>query len=179
MRLFIAVNFSDDIKSSIIKIQNIIKAKSLKGSFSRPENLHLTMAFLGETSSKQVPLVCSVMEKASAQCGPFSLDFTRTGFFKHGNKELWWIGADLGGSENVFRLRRLLEEGLYEAGIYFDERPFNAHITLGREIKHSSPIEIPEIKISVPVDRICLMKSEHINGSLLYTEIAHSVLTKY
>jgi 2'-5' RNA ligase len=178
MRLFIAVNFSDDIKNHILSIQNMIKEKSLKGNFSRPENLHLTMAFLGETPSKQVPLVCSVMEKASAQCGPFSLDFVRMGFFKHSNKELWWIGADHDGSENVFKLRRLLEEGLHEAGVNFDERPFNAHITLGREIKHSLPIETPEVNISVPVDRISLMKSEHINGSLLYTEIAHSVLTQ-
>jgi 2'-5' RNA ligase len=178
MRLFIAVNFSDDVKSRIVTIQNMIKEKSLKGNFSRLENLHLTMAFLGETPSKQVPLICSVMEKASAQCGPFSLDFTSTGFFRHSNKELWWIGADTDGSENVFKLRRLLEDGLREAGINFDERPFNAHITLGREIKHSSPIETPKVNISVPVDRICLMKSEHINGSLLYTEIAHSVLTK-
>jgi 2'-5' RNA ligase len=175
MRLFISVNFSDDVKSHILSIQNMIKEKSLKGNFSRPENLHLTMAFLGETPSKQVPLICSVMEKASAQCSPFSLYFTRTGFFKHSNKELWWIGSDLKGSENVFRLRQFLEEGLREAGLYFDERPFNAHITLGREIKHSLPIETPEVKISVPVDRICLMKSENINGSLLYTEIAHSV----
>jgi 2'-5' RNA ligase len=178
MRLFIAVNFCDDVKNHILSIQNMIKEKSLKGNFSRLENLHLTMAFLGETPSKQVPLICSVMEKASAQCGPFSLDFVRTGFFRHSNKELWWIGVDLDGSENVFKLRRLLEEGLREAGLYFDERPFNAHITLGREIKHSLPIEMPEVKISVPVDRICLMKSEHIIGSLLYTEIAHSVLTQ-
>jgi 2'-5' RNA ligase len=69
-------------------------------------------------------------------------------------------------------LQQRLAAELSASGIVFDKRPFNAHITLGREIKLSSPIELPAEKLIVPVKRVSLMKSEHINGQLVYTEIS-------
>ena len=52
-----------------------------------------------------------------------------------------------------------------------DKKPFNAHITLGREIRHSKPIVLDGHEIKIIVDRISLMKSERIGGVLRYTEI--------
>jgi len=165
-----------------LRIQSRIREQSLKGNFTRPENLHLTLAFLGETPPQQVPLIRSAMDKASAacqvceayqDCRPFSLDFSSTGFFKHSNKELWWIGSDKADAnlQALEKIRRGLAEGLSSAGVKFDERPFNPHITLGREIRRSGPIELPKEKISVPINRLSLMKSEHSGGRLVYTEI--------
>ena len=171
MRLFIAVNCDDQIKSRLLAIRDRIKAQSQRGNFSRPENLHLTLAFLGETPGDQIPGICAVMTKAGLP--PFTVQFSHTGCFKHSGKELWWIGADKGdpGLSALLELRRRLTAGLEASGIVFDGRPFNAHITLGREIKHSAPVTLPNETIVLPVNRISLMQSEHIKGVLTYTEV--------
>ena len=174
LRLFISVNCDDKTKSDFLAVQDIIRALSTKGSFSRPENLHLTLSFIGETPPEQVPAICSVIKEALlSPLAPFFLTFSKAGCFRHSNKELWWIGADradpfLGILKN---LRQRITGGLSAKGISFDSRPFTPHITLGREIKHETPIIIPEQKIIFPVNRISLMKSERISGVLIYTEI--------
>jgi 2'-5' RNA ligase len=171
MRLFIAVNFDDGVKSRVLFVQDRIREQASKGNFSRPENLHLTLAFIGETPEARVPAICSVL--ADLRHAPFDLDFSRSGFFRRGGKELWWIGADQknAGYAALLELRESLCAGLLAKGISFDDRPFNAHITLGREIKHLKPIDAPAPGIAVPVRRISLMKSEHVKGLLCYTEI--------
>lgn len=173
MRLFIAINFDDEVKGRLLDIQARIKVQSYRGSFSRPENLHLTLVFLGETPEDQTPLIRGAVSNTAAGQGSFNLVFNRAGCFRHSNKELWWIGADDAdpGLRPLVELRRRLGDELKAASIVFDDRPFNAHITLGREIKHDAPIEAPAGHIAVPVNRISLMKSEHIRGVLTYTEI--------
>jgi 2'-5' RNA ligase len=172
MRLFIAVNFDDGVKSRLLAVQSQIKTQSFKGNFSRPENLHLTLIFIGETPEDRVPAIGSII--AALRRPPFTLDFTRTGCFTHRGKELWWIGADRAcpGLRALEELRRRVTAGLVQAGVDFDDRPFNAHITLGREIKHAAPIQVSAGRITVPVNRISLMQSAHIRGALVYTEIA-------
>ena len=174
MRLFIAVNCGDETKKLLLSVQEKIKSQSLKGNFSRPENLHLTLVFLGETPEEQVPAICTAIKEAlRPPAAPFSLTFSQTGCYRHSNKELWWIGAGhsdpfLGALKN---LRQRITGGLSTAGVAFDDRPFNPHITLGREIKHNAPIVIPQQEINFSVNRISLMKSERSGGVLVYTEV--------
>ena len=171
MRLFIAVNFSDEVKARIIAVQEKLRSQALRGNFSRPENLHLTLAFLGETPEEKLPLIIQIMEKIKPN--PFEISFNRTGSFTHSRKELWWIGADPGCAAlpELKALHAELLEALQYEGFSVDKRPFNAHISLGREIKHSLPIILDSLEIKLKVDRISLMKSEHLRGILTYTEI--------
>ena len=174
LRLFISVNCDDKVKDQFLSVQEMIKAQSVKGSFTRPENLHLTLVFLGETPEDKIPLISSVIDKAfNPPVAPFSLVFSTAGCFKHSKKELWWIGTDDNDMhlDILKTIRRRIAEALFSKGVNFDNRPFNPHITLGREVKHESPIIIPKQEIIFPVNRISLMKSERINGILTYTEI--------
>ena len=174
MRLFMAINCNDETKNLLLSVQDKIKAQSTKGNFSRPENFHLTLVFLGETPEEHIPDICSVIEKAMAPpIAAFSLPFTQTGCFRHSHKELWWIGVEQADpSLRVIKnLRQRIVDGLSTMGIPFDNRSFHPHITLGREIKHDVPIVIPKPKITLPVNRISLMKSGRIKGILVYTEI--------
>jgi len=172
MRLFISVNFSDEIKKRILDVQAQLRAQSSKGNFSRPDNLHLTLVFIGETHEEKLSALFKILEKL--RFPPFELSFNRTGCFTHSRKELWWIGSEVSGidrNNTILEIHKLLLDSLLEAGFPVDKRPFNAHITLGREIKHSGPIILNCPDIRVPVDRVSLMKSEHIKGILTYTEI--------
>jgi len=174
LRLFIAINCSDETKALLLAVQSKIKAQSTKGNFSRPENLHLTLAFIGEAPEEQVQAICSVIGEAlNPPLAPFRLAFSKAGCFRHSHKELWWIGAEnTDPALSVLKnLRQRIIDGLLAMSLTFDNRPFNPHITLGREIKHDAPIVIPKQEISLPVNRISLMKSERINGVLVYTEV--------
>jgi 2'-5' RNA ligase len=174
MRLFIAVNFDGTVKSRLLAMQGRLKTQTLKGNFSRPENLHLTLVFIGETPESQVKAVISILENAlQPPPAPFTLEFSHTGRFRHSNKELWWIGADKNDPDLRYlsELRQRITRGLAEGGIKFDDRPFNAHITLGREIKHAAPITLPDERVTVKIGRVSLMSSTHERGLLVYTEL--------
>jgi RNA 2',3'-cyclic 3'-phosphodiesterase len=173
-RLFISVNCDDNVKKQLLSVQEIIKTQSVKGSFSLPENLHLTLVFIGETPEEKTQPIAAIIEKAlKPPPDSFTLTFSTTGCFKHSNKELWWIGVDHNDTrlELLKTIRQRIADGLFSEGVNFDNRPFNPHITLGREVKHDSPIIIPKQEIIYPVNRISLMKSERVRGLLTYTEI--------
>jgi 2'-5' RNA ligase len=174
MRLFISVNCDDIVRNQLLTVQEMIRAQSVKGNFSRSENLHLTLVFIGETPEDKTLLIASVIEKAlKPPVTPFTLTFSTAGCFTHSKKELWWIGTDHNDTRLVIlkTIRERITDGLLSEGINFDNRPFNPHITLGREIKHDSPIIIPKQEIIYPVNRVSLMKSERVRGILTYTEI--------
>jgi len=174
IRLFVAVNCNDATKNLLLSIRDNIKAQSFKGNFSRPENLHLTLVFLGETQDEQIPAICAAITEAmSPPIAPFTLTFSQTGCFRHSGKELWWIGANqTGPSLNTLKdLRQRITGGLSAANIAYDDRAFKPHITLGREIRHNAPIELPQQEIALAVNRVSLMKSERINGVTVYTEM--------
>ena len=171
MRLFIAVNFSDEIKSRILEVQELLRSRSTRGNFTRPENLHLTLAFLGETPEEKLKTLCGIIDANKSP--PFDILFNRTGCFTHSRKELWWIGAE-GGDPELSSLKAIhdwLLERLPETGFPVDQRSFNAHVTLAREVKHHKPIvlDCPEIKINV--NRVSLMRSWQAGGVLTYTEL--------
>jgi 2'-5' RNA ligase len=172
MRLFVSVNVDAESKSRLLAIQDKIKKQAARGNFSRPENLHLTLVFIGETPAVLAPAIISAIKGIPPGQKVFSVTFSRTGCFRHSGKELWWIGADEGESDALAALRRCISGSLEAANVPFDNRPFRAHVTLGREIKPSAPIELCEERITVPVRRVSLMKSEHVGGILAYTEVA-------
>ena len=181
LRLFISVNCDDKVKAQLLSVQDKIRSQSVKGSFSLAENLHLTLVFIGETQEDKIPLIASLIDKAlTPPVNPFTLAFSTTGCFTHSKKELWWIGTDRNDTSlgNLNKIRQRIADGLLSEGVSFDNRPFNPHITLGREIKHNSPIIIPQQKIIYPVNRISLMKSERVRGILTYTEIYNKRIDK-
>ena len=171
MRLFIAVILENETKDRLEKLQDEIRSQALKGNFTRPENFHMTLAFLGETPEEKLVILDRIINEI--QTPPFEIFFNHTGCFTHSHKELWWIGADT--SDPKLPLLREMHERLTnrleEEGFPIDKRPFRAHISLGREIKHSAPIDLSRTEIKVKIDHIGLLKSERIKGVLTYTEL--------
>jgi 2'-5' RNA ligase len=169
MRLFMALNFDDPVKRLLLEAQAEIRARSLGGNFSREENLHLTLVFLGETPGDQLPEIRRIMGQIAGP--PPELGFSGLGCFSRARKELWYLEAEEGpGLERLREIRKELSSGLLALGLPIDTRPFKAHITLGREIRGR---EKPgwEGRIRVPAKRISLMKSERRGGLLVYTEL--------
>jgi 2'-5' RNA ligase len=61
MRLFIAINFNTDTRMQLLALRDELRIRSRRGSFTVPENLHLTLVFLGECDEAQTSSVKKVM----------------------------------------------------------------------------------------------------------------------
>ncbi|MDR1863477.1 MAG: RNA 2',3'-cyclic phosphodiesterase [Treponema sp.] len=122
MRLFIAVNFDDRMKGDLFAIQQHIREHAIKDNFSREENFHLTLVFLGETDQALVPDIEDSITQI--RIPPFEMAFSRLGCFTHARKELWRIDIDEkdGGDAKLKLLRQELIGRLLERGIPFDNR---------------------------------------------------------
>ena len=161
MRLFIAIQFPKPVKAALVQTMEDLQRQGVSGNFSRVENLHLTLAFLGEVESYEG--VCRVMDQVKAQ--PFLLTLGESGSFG----DLYWIGIKpcLQLENYVKRLRKKLSE----EGIGYNSKAFKAHITLIRKAKHTDGIKFLLPKESFWVTKIALMKSEILDGKLTYTEL--------
>jgi 2'-5' RNA ligase len=166
MRLFIALNFNDGTRSKLLALRDELQARSERGNFSLPENLHLTLAFLGECDAKQAAAAKAAMD--AIRFSPFPVEVERVGRFKRDRGDLWWAG--LRESKQLLNLQRALADELAAAGFILEKRKFSPHTTLGREVMADvKPWQIePFGEIAEKID---LMKSERINGRLTYTAI--------
>ncbi len=168
MRLFIAVRFSEEIHSLLLESIVSLQSQSLSGNFTNPQNLHLTLAFIGETG--KVSAVRRAMDELTVSL--FILTVGGSGRF--GN--LWWAGVE----ENpaLQQLAFQLQTSLRRAGFSIESRPFKPHITLGRQIVPKEKISLPVSSASMTVDKIFLMKSERLGGRLVYTAVYERPLFK-
>jgi len=169
MRLFIAINFNNETRSRLLALRDELRGKSERGNFSAQENLHLTLAFLGECDGKQVVTAKSVVNAVSFE--PFDISVDCIGRFKRDGSDIWWAG--LHESKPLIALQGELAENLIAAGFTLEKRKYSPHITLGREVvTDAKPWTIEPFGEAVCT--IEHMKSERINGKLTYTAIARN-----
>ena len=166
MRLFIAVNFPKEIKNELESNAEYIKSHVERGNFSRRENYHITLAFLGEVEPKRVTDIKRVMEKTDFES--FALTLGKFGVFKRNGGDILWRSIEK--SDPLIRLRDTLVRSLTENGFRIDENAFRPHITLSRETFGALPSAFPaNVPVSFEVRSYELMRSERLNGVLTYT----------
>ena len=175
MRLFIAVQIEDENKKSIFEIQKQYKAQSIKGTFTRIENYHITLKFLGEVEKELISKIIFVMDRAAEESASFVFSSGKTGRFNRTEGSTLFLGID-SGAENMWKLSALLEEELIKSGFKKEEKVFTPHITLGRKIKFKNDFNIiaKEIilpKISFDCSSIALMESFVEKGVLCYNPL--------
>lgn len=179
MRLFIAINFDEDTKAKMLGVQQRLRQKSQgRGRFTSPENLHLTLAFLGEQPEESVPVIKEIMSTIAVP--QMTLRFSDVGCFKQGSdrrgsdrrdSELWWIGAE--SDPALVSLQKELVRKLRAAGFSVDGKKFVPHITLAREM-HIGRLDTAELlpePFTAEADHISLMLSHRPGGKLTYTEL--------
>ena len=166
MRLFIAINFCEDTRERLTALREELRANSEYGSFTLPENLHLTLVFLGECLANQTALAKAAMDEIRVE--PLDLKIERVGRFERDDGDIWWAG--LGDCKPLLDLQRNLTDKLIAARFELDKRKFSPHITLARRVVTSAtPKSIAPF--GETVSRIELMKSERVSGKLTYTAI--------
>ena len=165
MRLFIAIPFSEEFREELLRVQREMKVNGVRGNFSRPENLHVTVAFLGEVKDP-APAMKSLQ---SVPVPELRLTSGPLGNFG----ELLWIGLRKNSAleEYVAEVRRALDA----YGVEYDRKKFRPHITLVRRADWPYQVLVEELaevrRVRMTVDRVCLMKSERLDGKLTYTVV--------
>ena len=162
MRLFIAINFDPATKERLIGGQQRLRACA-SGNFTRPENLHLTVAFLGEVGE------AAAARRAVSErfVEPVELAFDRVGTFR---RDLYWVGVR--PSAALDALYRGLTADLSRAG-YAGDWPERLvpHITLARAVSLHAQPDLSFEPFAMTARRLSLMESERVSGALTYTEV--------
>ena len=164
--MFIAINFNQATRARLLALRDELQSQSKRGRFSAPENLHLTLVFLGECDAKQADAAKAAM--GAAAFAPLYVSIDRVGRFRRDGCDIWWAG--IRADKPLLDLQSSLTEMLAEAGFSTEKRKYSPHITLGREVvTGAEPRQIEAF--GETARRIELMKSERINSKLTYTKI--------
>jgi len=166
-RVFIAINLPGETKQGLLAIQK--KFPTLPCHWVGPENLHLTLAFLGNLNEEEILKVIEAVREAvnQRQGFTFSLDKVCYGPDRKMPPRLVWIEGEK--SRELAELKRNLDGLLAEKINYkLDKRDFLPHITLSRikifNWKRLEPEQRPEIDLKVSfeiaVNSIEVMESQ-------------------
>lgn len=163
MRLFIAIQLSETVREEIGRAQDALYDKGVRGRYTPRENLHLTLAFIGEYQESE--RVLEVMSDIPFE--PIELSLQGLGAFG----DLWWIG--LKPSQQLQNYVRRLRHGLAEAGIPFDRKRFAPHITILRRASGGSvkPVASVQDELCMIARHASLMRSDRGKSGMVYTEI--------
>lgn len=162
MRLFIAIRLTRKMKDALSSVIFDMKKSGAKGNYTIPENMHITLAFIGETNRLHE------IEEALDEVEFSQFDLKLDGFGCFGN--LYWVG--LFEQPALDHLVKDVRRALDEHEIPYDRKKFKAHITVARKVEARYPIKVQVPKTGMEVTGISLMKSERIDGRMKYTEIA-------
>ncbi|HAX62290.1 MAG TPA: RNA 2',3'-cyclic phosphodiesterase, partial [Elusimicrobia bacterium] len=135
MRLFIAVNIRAETKDKIAGIQSVFKKNCDGIKWTSPENLHLTLKFLGEVDDNKKDLISEKLRQAVIGIKKFEIDFEKIGVFPdETSPRVLWLGAGTGKTEleNLAQKVESLLMSTAELDFEKEKRPFSAHLTLGR-----------------------------------------------
>ena len=169
MRLFIAICFSDETRAQLLAFQSKLHNYSASGNFSSPENLHLTLAFLGECDARQI--ISAKQAVNAIKFEPFALKIGGGGYLDKGRPNLVFCGIQNDdGYARLLTLQSNLSSTLSVKGFKLEKRKFWPHITLGREViwkDIGDSLGFPSRKEQVA--SITLMRSGRVNGKLTYT----------
>ena len=139
MRAFIAIELPLVIKDTLSKIQDRLKITLPKISWVKPANLHLTLKFCGELSSKQLNDIKQLITEIAKSTINFKIKLETFGVFPNMHTaRIIWIGTN----QLPLELKKLvdqIETKIAELGKPKEERPFSAHITIGRIKIHIDP----------------------------------------
>jgi 2'-5' RNA ligase len=141
LRTFIAVDIGKAIRGRAVALQEALARSGTDVKWVEPDNLHVTLLFLGEVEDRDVPAVCRVVADCAGELPPFALQVATAGCFPNPRRpRILWVGVGRGTQELV-ALHDALEPPLLELGCYRrEDRPYTPHITLGR-VKSDRPTD--------------------------------------
>jgi 2'-5' RNA ligase len=178
IRTFICIELPDDLTKKIGDIQAQLKHHSAGISWVRPQNIHLTLKFLGDVEEPRLSDIATAMEEMAAQHSPFTLFPEGQGVFPHTKgPRVFWLGIreDTG---TLAQLQQAVEDRLEAIGFAKEKRAFTPHLTIGRVRPYRKPKELTTAFMALAfsadpfeVDHLTIMRSDLKPTGAVYTPL--------
>lgn len=185
LRTFLAVDLDDGVRGRAEDLQESLAEHAPGVKWVEPENLHVTLLFLGEVADRDIPAVCQAAATACRDHAPFSLAVESLRCFGNPRRpRTVWVGVSEGKSQ-LCALHADLEAALLKLGCYRrEERPFTPHITLGRVKKEMSSDDFAAALAehadwkggTVDVEEVLVLSSELRSDGPEYTVLSRAHL---
>ena len=128
-RGFIAVDIKPS--SEIYSLGREIKQTKTDVKLVEPENIHITLKFLGETQEELIRDIEEIMKESVKGIQPFTVQLKNVGVFPNKNYiRVVWIGIE--NSEKLRKIAEYLDEHLTQLGFKKEKKSFSAHLTIAR-----------------------------------------------
>jgi 2'-5' RNA ligase len=183
IRAFIAIELSHEIHQGLDQVISQLK-KRLEVSVIRwvpAENIHLTLKFLGDVSIANVEMLKKILQAEAVSCPHFEISVGGLGAFPNAHHpRVVWVGVE--APQDLNNLQHAIETATERLGYTKEERPFSAHLTLGRVSRNATPKDarlIGEVLESTKVgflglahiEAVHLFKSELSPSGSIYTKM--------
>ncbi len=190
IRSFIAVDIPNGIQRKLDEISKDLRSKRPNSAvrWVPAANIHLTLEFLGEVSTANLEILTKILQSTVARHRCFQIKIGTLGAFPSLRRpRVIWIGIQ--APPDLIALQRSIEAETIRLGYAAEERPFSAHLTLGRVSHNASPEEVRligdilsgytvgELGASL-VDRVHLFRSDLEPGGAVYTSLLSLPLSK-
>ncbi len=165
MRAFIAIDFDDAVIRQLADLQTRLRQRLPSLKWVRPDQLHLTVKFLGEMDDSRVAEIGEALTAIATNRAPFAVRLKSVGCFgPRGSVRIIWVGVkDATGA--LQRLAADCDAAMASLGFPREERPFSAHLTLAR---NKNPHLSRDIHRAIEGDRNAIFGEQTIAAIALY-----------
>lgn len=179
MRLFLALNLDDALRRQIHGDLDPVRVAAPEIRWTRPEQLHITLRFFGEVPDDQVASLTARFRDVARRHRSLSVDLTGLGAFPHWRRpRVVWLGVR--DPVRAGAVARDLETASVALGFGAEERPFRAHLTIGRVTRPLLPGRAPVLEraarafagtYQTEVRSVDLMQSQLAPGGSIYSVV--------
>jgi len=180
-RIFCAVELPDEVRAQLeAHIRRLRQAvPDVTASWSRVENIHLTLKFFGNVSVDRVPTIAAAASRAVKDFSPFQIGVGTTGVFpKPSRAQVLWIGVS-DRSGNLLALQQRLEEECAIEGFTKEDRAFRPHLTIARLRKPEGARRLADAHLQmefrpteIKLSELIVFRSELSSKGSKYTAIS-------
>lgn len=177
IRAFIAIDLPEAVREELASIINDLKQKvpSKSVRWVRPDNIHLTLKFLGDTKIDSLDHITGGLDRVGREKPPINLTLDKLGCFPNPRRpRVVWVGVS-GDIDTLQSLQKMIDQMLNPLGWDLDKREFHPHLTIGR-IKNSKkvvdsrlPWGSPMKPLTFPADSLTLYESILKSSGAVYT----------
>ena len=184
-RIFAAVDISDEARRKVAAYVSDLRSEfpKIRVGWDKPEKLHLTLKFLGDTNEKQLSELEKIVAETSSNINSFNLQIAETGVFPNArNPRVLWIDVQ-DESGNLSKINERLETECAKIGFAREKRAFVPHLTIGRirephrakdlASKHLENIFEP---IEITVSEIVIYESQLLPSGSVYSVVSKHTL---
>jgi 2'-5' RNA ligase len=158
IRTFIAIELPQAILDQLSDIQARLKS-ALPGNVMRwvkPDGIHLTLKFLGQTPDDQIELIASSLKAGITEHPPFAVEISGAGCFPNLQRpRILWIGVyEDQNAKHLSAVQHAVEASIAPLGYPTERREFSPHLTLGRVSRDVRPVDLKKIGAAIGANPI-------------------------